>query len=150
MKQPTTLRPTIGVSTVVLRGDTVLLVRRAKAPFEGVWSLPGGRLEFGERLEDGAMREVREETGLTLDAVCFVDLHEVVGETAHVVIAVFVGCASGDATPVAGDDAGDARFFEDSERLKVRTTPHLDRFIEAARHAATTAALGVSPAARAS
>ena len=150
MKQPTTLRPTIGVSTVVLRGDAVLLVRRARPPFEGLWSLPGGRLEFGERLVDGATREVREETGFALDAVRFVDLHEIVGEAAHVVIAVFVAHASGNTTPVAGDDASDARFFEDGERIGVETTPHLDRFVEAARHAAAAAAVGVGPSTQAS
>jgi 8-oxo-dGTP diphosphatase len=57
--------PIAGVGAVVLdRELRVLLVRRGKEPLLGEWSLPGGALELGERLEDGVRREVREETGL--------------------------------------------------------------------------------------
>ena len=60
--------PIAGVGAVVLdRELRVLLVRRGKEPLLGEWSLPGGALELGERLEDGVRREVREETGLDVE-----------------------------------------------------------------------------------
>lgn len=62
--------PIAGVGAVVL-DDTqrVLLVRRGQEPLLGEWSLPGGALELGERLEDALRREVAEETGLVVEPV---------------------------------------------------------------------------------
>jgi ADP-ribose pyrophosphatase YjhB (NUDIX family) len=53
----------------VLQAGCVLLVRRAKAPLEGAWSLPGGAVELGETLEKATIREVAEETGLTVTPI---------------------------------------------------------------------------------
>ncbi|MES2222053.1 MAG: NUDIX hydrolase [Acidobacteriota bacterium] len=58
------LTPVVGVGAVVFHVDCVLLVRRAKAPLVGEWSLPGGGVELGETLEEAIVREVAEETGL--------------------------------------------------------------------------------------
>ncbi|MDE8345889.1 MAG: NUDIX hydrolase [Acidocella sp.] len=57
--------PQLGIGVVLLRGDEVLLVKRARPPAAGAWSLPGGKQELGERAEDTARRELFEETGLT-------------------------------------------------------------------------------------
>lgn len=57
-------RPLLGVGAVVFRGDEVLLIQRGKPPLEGWWTLPGGLVESGERLESAVVREVLEETGL--------------------------------------------------------------------------------------
>lgn len=54
----------VGVGAIILRRGRVLLVLRRRPPAAGLWSLPGGVLEAGERLEDGVRREVLEETGL--------------------------------------------------------------------------------------
>ncbi len=58
--------PIIGVGAVVIDGSKVLLVRRGQEPLKGEWSLPGGALELGETLQQGVVREVLEETGLTV------------------------------------------------------------------------------------
>jgi 8-oxo-dGTP diphosphatase len=58
--------PIIGVGAVVIDGGKVLLVRRGQEPLKGEWSLPGGALELGETLQQGVVREVLEETGLTV------------------------------------------------------------------------------------
>jgi 8-oxo-dGTP diphosphatase len=57
-------RPLVGLGVAVLRPGAVLLVRRGQAPAAGAWSLPGGAQKLGETAEEGARRELREETGL--------------------------------------------------------------------------------------
>jgi len=59
-------RPWVGVGVVVWRGDEVLLVRRGRPPRQGEWGIPGGAQELGETLFEAAVREVLEETGLTI------------------------------------------------------------------------------------
>jgi ADP-ribose pyrophosphatase YjhB (NUDIX family) len=65
-------RPLVGIGIVVLKGDTVLLVRRGRPPALGEWSLPGGAQELGETAEHAARRELQEETGLTVGALTLV------------------------------------------------------------------------------
>jgi 8-oxo-dGTP diphosphatase len=62
-------RPAVGVSTILVRGDTVLLGRRLSSHGAGAWQFPGGHLEFGESIEACARREVLEETSLTVASV---------------------------------------------------------------------------------
>src|SRR5271170_2409809 len=61
-------RPIVGVLAVVLRGDRALVVRRANPPMSGRWGFPGGVLELGESVAQGAMRELLEETGVVAEA----------------------------------------------------------------------------------
>jgi len=70
-------QPIAGVGAVVLTSDRrVILIRRGQAPLSGTWSLPGGVLELGESLSDAVVREVREETGLDVEAGPLIDLFE--------------------------------------------------------------------------
>jgi 8-oxo-dGTP diphosphatase len=62
-------KPELAVSAAIFRDGNVLLVRRAGAPAKGLWTLPGGRVEVGETLVEAVRREVREETGLTIDVI---------------------------------------------------------------------------------
>ncbi len=59
--------PIVGVGGVVIHQGRVLLVRRGREPLKGEWSIPGGMLELGEKLEDGVRRELLEETGLEVE-----------------------------------------------------------------------------------
>ncbi len=61
-------RPVVGIGAVVIRDGKVLLIRRGVAPGKGLWAVPGGSLELGETLQQGAEREILEETGITIRA----------------------------------------------------------------------------------
>jgi len=81
MSQPTPLQhPRVGCGAVIQRADgAVLLVKRGRAPEQGHWGLPGGKVDWMERVEDTVVREVREETGLRIALerlLCVVDHFE--------------------------------------------------------------------------
>jgi ADP-ribose pyrophosphatase YjhB (NUDIX family) len=61
-------RPVVGVLAVLWKGDRVLLVQRANPPAQGLWGFPGGRQHLGETLAQAALRELKEETGVTGEA----------------------------------------------------------------------------------
>ena len=103
-------RPLLGVSIAVWRGGQVLLAQRGKQPSKGLWSLPGGHVELGETLEEAALRELMEETGVEARVEAFSHFLDIIrrGEQNHVevhyVIAVFrARWTAGEAR--AGDDA---------------------------------------------
>jgi len=109
--------PLIAVSVAARNPDTgeFLLVRRGRAPAKGLWAFPGGRLHYGETLEEAVSRELHEETGLTASGIRFHQLFELMsdgsdGDTPHhFVLAVHRAEATGD--PVAADDADEAGWF---------------------------------------
>ncbi len=106
----------IGVGAVVFRGADVLLIRRGKAPFMGQWSIPGGGLDEGERLEDAARREVMEETGVEIRLLGLIGVYEALptardgeGVLRHTLMIDYAAeWVAGE--PVAGDDAVAAAF----------------------------------------
>lgn len=104
--------PVPAVGVVCLRGDDVLLIRRGTPPRRGEWSLPGGRIEPGERSIDAALRELREESGVEADILGLVDvvdgLFPDMGR--HYVLIDYVAVWT-DGEPLAGDDADEAAFF---------------------------------------
>ena len=77
--QPT--HPQLAVSAAIFRDGKVLLVRRARSPAKGFYSLPGGRVEFGESLHQALAREVDEETGLEIEIVELAGWREVLPAT---------------------------------------------------------------------
>ena len=70
-------RPQLAVSAAIFRDGRVLLVRRARSPAKGFYSLPGGRVEFGESLHQALSREVDEETGLEIEIISLAGWREV-------------------------------------------------------------------------
>jgi len=60
--------PIVGVGAVVIKDGKVLLVKRGVEPNKGVWAIPGGSLKLGETLQEGAEREILEETGIAIKA----------------------------------------------------------------------------------
>jgi len=103
--------PVPAVGVVCLREGSVLLIRRGKPPRLGEWSLPGGRIEQGERAVDAALRELKEETGVTARITGLLDVVDGIFPEAdrhYVLIDYAAEWLSGE--PVAGDDALEARF----------------------------------------
>jgi 8-oxo-dGTP diphosphatase len=71
-------RPVLAVSAAVIRNGKVLIVRRARPPAHGVYTLPGGGVEVGENLHEAVAREVREETGLMVESVALAGYREAI------------------------------------------------------------------------
>lgn len=128
-------RPIFGVGAVVFAGGKVLLVRRAKAPREGAWSLPGGAQKLGETAQEALVREVREETGLEVRPtrlLAVVDIIEREGDAVsrHYTVADYLAKVEGGDLH-AGGDAGDARWFTRDELEEIELTPKAREIIEA-------------------
>lgn len=106
------MTPVPAVGIVCLRGDEVLLIRRGTPPRQGEWSLPGGRIEAGERAVDAALRELREETGVEARVLGLIDVVDGIFPEAgrHYVLIDYAAEWTG-GEPVAGDDAAEAVFL---------------------------------------
>jgi|SRR5271169_7076025 len=120
MKRDYPERPIIGVGAVIVSGDRALLVRRATDPLKGEWSVPGGMLELGEKLRDGAAREAREETGLQVEVGEVLDVFDSIftdddGRTQYHYVLIDFLCQpiAGDAT--AGSDVSEVKWVTESE-----------------------------------
>jgi len=123
-EQPLPRGPIAAVGVVCLRDDQVLLIRRGAPPLEDHWSLPGGRIEWGERAAEAALRELKEETGCDATLIGLVDVVDGLMSRAaaakteppwahYVLIDYAAHWTAGE--PRAGDDAREARFFTRAE-----------------------------------
>jgi 8-oxo-dGTP diphosphatase len=135
MSIPEIRRPVLGVSTLVRRGDSILLVRRGNPPLSDIWAFPGGRVEFGESLAAAAAREVAEETGITVRIDGPIDHAEVLirndagAVERHYVLIVFTGAWQA-GEPVAGDDAAEARWVDAADLDRFQKTPDTGRILD--------------------
>lgn len=102
--------PLLGVSAVVVDGDDLLLVQRGKAPYQGLWALPGGGVEAGETLAEAVTRELAEETGLEGACGELLAAREDISDEGHFVVLVHRVHLMERGAPVAGDDAQEARW----------------------------------------
>ena len=113
-------RPFVGVGAVVWKDDQFLLIKRAKPPRLGEWSLPGGAQHVGETVFETAHREVMEETGLMIEVGGVVDVVDSIrrdgdGKVSFHFTLVDVVAEWRAGEPVAGDDAADAQWFSMDE-----------------------------------
>ncbi|RLE51790.1 MAG: hypothetical protein DRJ33_05160 [Candidatus Methanomethylicota archaeon] len=120
--------PLVGVGVVIVKGNEILLVKRRKEPGKGLWSIPGGLVLLGERLEEAAKREVKEETGLNVKIIKLIDVVDVVyrdkdGKVEyHYVIVDYLGKpVGGQITP--GSDVEEVRWFKLEDVDQSQLTP---------------------------
>ena len=130
-------RPYLAVSAAIIRDGKVLIVRRARNPALNLYTLPGGAVEVGETLHQAVIREVREETSLTIEPVAFAGYREVIMRDdkgrveRHFVIMSFA------ARWLAGDlalneELDDARWLAPAELSGLPTTEGLSEIVVAA------------------
>lgn len=146
-------RPVVGVGGVVIDNGRALLIRRGSEPLKGQWSIPGGTLELGESLESGVVRELKEETGLTVRILEMIEvfdrIYEDEGDAAsgkfsqpaleakkkgpryhYVIIDYLCERTSGDAK--AGSDVTDVAFATEDEFSKYGLTETATRILRKA------------------
>jgi 8-oxo-dGTP diphosphatase len=130
-------RPYLAVSAAIIRDGRVLIVRRARPPAYGVFTLPGGVVEAGETLFEAVIREVEEETALVIEPVGLAGFREVIVRDAddriarHFVILPFAArWISGE--PVLNEELAEARWLRLSELAGLPTTEGLGEIVAAA------------------
>jgi 8-oxo-dGTP diphosphatase len=147
-------RPVVGVGGVVIDNGRALLIRRGSEPMKGQWSIPGGTLELGESLESGVVRELQEETGLTVRILEMIEVFDriyedevdatgvVVADSSsenfkkkgpryhYVIIDYLCERISGDAK--AGSDVTDVAFATEDEFSKYGVTETATRILRKA------------------
>jgi 8-oxo-dGTP diphosphatase len=130
-------RPFLAVSAAIVRAGEVLVVRRARAPANGLFSLPGGVVEIGETLIEALIREVREETSMAIEPVGLAGYREAITRDRdgrverHFVILPFAArWLAGE--PVLNEELSEARWLRPDALAGLPTTPGLAEIVATA------------------
>jgi ADP-ribose pyrophosphatase YjhB (NUDIX family) len=131
-------RPYLAVSAAIFRDGLVLIVRRARPPAHGLYTLPGGGVELGETLEEAVIREVREETHLDVEPIALAGYRQAIVRDAdgrierHFVILPFA--ARWTAGEIAlNEELAEAHWLDPSALSGLKTTEGLTQIVTAAR-----------------
>lgn len=114
--------PKTTIDAIILEpNQAIVLIKRRAPPFKDSWALPGGFVELEERVEDAVIREVKEETGLTVKVLKLVGVYsdpkrDPRGHT----ISIAYLCKRTAGSLVGGDDAKDARVFKREDLPKMQ------------------------------
>jgi mutator protein MutT len=130
-------RPVVSVGAVVVDGNRVLLIKRGQPPLQGHWSLPGGVVEIGETLREAVVREVREETGLEVEAGPVIEVLERVqraedGRVEYHYVIIDYRCLVRGGIMGCSSDAAAAEWVLATEVSGYGVTPAVKRVVEKA------------------
>ena len=127
--------PILSVAAVAIKDNKMLLVKRRAPPGEGLWSIPGGVVELGERLHDALKRELHEETNLECEIIDLVNIAEVIirdeeGKVRfhYVILDYLVKITGGELRP--GSDVLDAKWFDLKEAQNLPLTKTTRKLIK--------------------
>jgi 8-oxo-dGTP diphosphatase len=130
-------RPVLAVSAAILRDGHVLIVRRARPPAQGLYTLPGGAVEAGETLIEAVVREMREEIGMIIEPIALAGHREAIVRdddqrvARHYVILPFAArWVAGE--PLLSNEIAEARWLRPSELTSLTTTEGLAEIVAAA------------------
>ena len=130
-------RPFLAVSAAIVRDGKILLVRRARPPAHGLFSLPGGIVETGETLTEAVRREVAEETGLAIEPIALAGFRETIMRDSeerverHFVILAFAARWQG-GEPMLNEELNEARWVTREELADLPTTAGLAGIVASA------------------
>ncbi len=131
-------RPLLGVGAVVFHEGRALLIERGKEPLKGWWTVPGGLVEIGERLEAAVRRETLEETGLVVKPVAVAAVFQRImpdadGRTEFHYVIVDYLCELEAGTVQAASDVAAAGWFTLEESKLLKMAPGTPGVLESAR-----------------
>lgn len=141
MKRTYPEHPIVGVGAVIVHAGRVLLVRRNTEPLKGEWSVPGGVLELGETLRDGAAREALEETGLLVEPTALLDVFDSIfpdpdGKTEYHFVLIDFLCRVVSGQAVAGSDVRAVKWVTADELDALSLRPSITKVAKQALAAA--------------
>jgi 8-oxo-dGTP diphosphatase len=129
----------VGAGAVILRDNKILLLLRTRSPEAGSWSIPGGKVEFGEKIETALVREVKEEIGVDSEVVALLGItnHILPEEKVHWLSPPFLVRIHGEPINVEPDKHKDMKWFDVDDlpkNLTMTASTALDVFREWSKH----------------
>lgn len=124
--------PIVGVGGILIENGKILLIKRATEPNKGLWTIPGGKIKFGEKIEDALKREMLEETGLEVEILDLEDIYELImsnGEVRYhyIILDYRVRRISGE--PKSSTDALELKWFSKEELKHIETTETMKKLL---------------------
>jgi len=125
--------PIVGVGGILIENGKILLIKRATEPNKGLWTIPGGKIKFGEKIEDALKREMLEETGLEVEVLNLEDIYELImsnGEVRYhyIILDYRVRRISGE--PKSSTDALELKWFSKEELKHIETTETMKKLLD--------------------
>ncbi len=126
--------PIPSVGALIIEEDKLLMIRRGNPPFEGYWSIPGGKIKWGEKLEEALKREVQEELSVEVEVGELAGIVESIvekeGDVVYHYILIDYFCRIISGTPKASSDALELRWVSLKELRNIKVTPSLLKLLK--------------------